>query len=151
MAVTVAEAIERITRFSDRLAKDAFEMLKESAYAIKETMIEPGDPVTYPIDWDSVLQQTTAYRTRNWHKGMPYERKGEYEASWKITENSPNLLLFAPDPAAAIGGYPGGEQWQSSIHRGRWNYLPSVLASEMLQFPKRLIEKVSADWMEIIR
>lgn len=114
--------------------------LRETAGRVRSRMAETGKPVTYPIDWDSPKQRRFVMAKLRRENNLPYRRTGRYEASWKVKHKPFGATVFAPHPAGAIGGLPGG--WQSRIHRNRWNYLTRVLFEELAKLPDEISNQV---------
>jgi hypothetical protein len=146
MAVTVQEAIRRLDSFVSYLPSAALTSLGDSVEAIKTVMQEPGEEVSYPINWDSERQRKAYFSTDGFGHGIPYVRTGEHEAAWEAKQITDGYELSNPDPAAAISGYYSGEQWQSSIHRGRWKHIATAVATEMAKLPVSLLEKITIAW-----
>ena len=146
MAVTVQEAIKRLESFAAYLPSVALTTLGDTVESIKTTMQEPGEAVSYPINWDSERQRKAYFSSDGFGHGIPYVRTGEHEAAWESKQITDGYELSNPDPAAAISGYPSGIQWQSNIHRGRWKHIAIAVAAETIKLPGQLIEKITIAW-----
>jgi hypothetical protein len=132
----VSKPISELPQFLTDFGLGIVEILQETAENVKSRMSEAGKPVTYPINWDSEKQRRAFFASDGFGGGIPYQRTGQYEASWTVERQPLGAHLAAPSPAAAIGGFPAG--WQSRIHRGRWNNLTRVLFEELAKIPDEI-------------
>ena len=137
----MGKPISEFPAFVDGLFTDIRDVLFETATNVKVRMAESGQPVTYPIQWDSERQRRAYFATNGFGGGIPYRRTGAYERSWVAQRQPFGASLHAPHPAGAIGGTPQG--WQSKIHRNRWNYLLKVLFEELAKIPQAIGNKFS--------
>ena len=150
MAVTIQEAVDIVGDFATKLPALALSQLGETVGAIKDDMTEEGSPVTYPIIWDSPRQQAAFFATDGFGKGIPTGRSGQHVGGWLQSSITDGWALSNPSPAAAISGFYAGEQWQSSIHSGRWLHIATSVAEHLALLPGQLMAKVSALWNESI-
>ena len=135
----MTQPISELPEFVAGFFSDCSQVLFETAERVKERMSEPGQPVTYPIQWDSEKQRRAFFATDGFGEGIPYQRKGVYERSYAVERKPLGAQLHAPHPAGAIGGTPEG--WQSRINRGRWNNLLIVLFDELAKIPDAISNK----------
>jgi hypothetical protein len=134
--------------YVDALFKAALEGMHQTAENVKIRMMEEGKPIQYPVQWDSERQRRAFFATNGFGKGIPYQRTHQYRLSWK-TERQPiagqyRVVLSGKHPAGAVGGMVKGSQWQSRIHRNRWNYLPQILFEELAKLPNEVSNRIKA-------
>lgn len=137
----------QIVAWVKMLFKSTQEALLETAEAVNERMSIEGDPITYPVQWDSERQKRAYYATDGFGAGIPYQRTQTYINSGVVTAKPYGAQYFRPHPAGAIGGTLKG--WQSSIHVGRWTYLPGAIEIEVAKLPKRIRDKVQVNEGEL--
>ena len=109
---------------------------------IRRIMKEPGDPVTYPIKWDSTKQRKAFFASNGFGKGIPTVRTGKYQRAWTIHKVG-NVGYDLGNPLAHakyIGGTLRSERRQSKIHRGRWNVLRFAVMGVLGKVPKKVYE-----------
>jgi hypothetical protein len=122
--------------------------LRAAAKRIQRRMQEPGQPVRYPIQWDSVRQRQAYFASNGFGQGIPYRRRGRYEQGWKLKANPDGAeLRNSARSAPFVGGLPSGRDLspgkkQSSIHRGRWPLLRRIVDEEIKQLPDDVIERL---------
>ena len=150
MTVTVQEALDILSNFAAQLPDAALERLGVVVSAIRQEMTAPGSEVQYPIAWDTPRQQSAFFATNGFGKGIPTGRSGRYEEGWVVDEITNGFALFNPSPAAAISGYYQGEQWQSSIHAGRWLHIAVAVKDNIALLPGMLITKITRLWNEAV-
>lgn len=119
------------------------------AYRIKERMAQEGSPIQYPVNWDSPKQRRAFFATKGFGKGIPYKRTHQYRFGWKVERVQMQgarfkLILGNKHPAGAIGGMLSGTQWQSRIHRNRWNYTLNVVWEELAKLPSEVSNNIKA-------
>lgn len=137
MTQPVSELPEFLTGFYN----DLRDVLFETASNVKTRMSETGQPIQYPVQWDSEKQRRAFFATDGFGRGIPYSRIGAYERSWAVERKPLGTTLHAPHPAGAIGGTASG--WQSRIHRNRRNNLIKVLFEELAKIPDAISNKFS--------
>jgi len=140
--------IQYLKVYVDELFKVALEGMHQVAENIKTRMMEEGKPIQYPVQWDSERQRLAFFATNGFGKGIPYQRNHQYRLGWK-TERTPfnrqyRVLLSNKHPAGAVGGMVRNSQWQSRIHRSRWNYLPKILYEELAKLPQEVSNHIKA-------
>lgn len=133
--------ISALPEFLKGFLVDVRQVMIETAYRVKTRMAEPGAPSSSPKEWDTDRQRKAFFASDGFGGGVPYERTGAYQASWTVERQPLGAVLYAPHPAGAIGGMPSGNLWQSSIHRGRWNYLPRILFEEIGKIPTEIANR----------
>lgn len=114
--------------------------LRQTALNVSKRMQVEGEPVKYPIDWDSQKQRRAYFATNGFGKGIPYQRSHRYQLGWKAEAAPFGARVWNPSPAGAIGGTTSG--WQSKIHRGRWPHLLTVLFEELQKLPADLSNRM---------
>lgn len=131
-----------IPRFVTGLFSDVREVLFETASRIKSRMSEEGEPVRYPIQWDSERQRRAFFATNGFGKGIPYRRTHAMRLGIQAERVPLGATLKLPHPAGAVLGLPGSPStWQSRIHRNRWPYLLEVLFDELAKIPAAISNK----------
>lgn len=141
---------KRLIEASSDAMMDAFGM---TAKDIAEDMRETGKPSTSPVQWDSEKQRKAYFATDGFGAGIPYQRKGDYERSWKKTQLPNGWEVSAKHPAGAIGGtlkgasslISGGQSlqsWQSKIHRGRWRSFLVTATQRVSEMPKEIMKRL---------
>lgn len=113
-----------------------YQALKKTVLEIQSRMSVDGQPIRYPVQWDSQRQRKAFFATEGFGKGIPTQRTGGYRQGWKVQPLQFGYKLENRHPAGAIGGLTSG--WQSRIHRGRWPYLLQVLFEELSKLPTHL-------------
>ena len=89
-------------------------------------MQQPGLEPTYPINWDSERQRRAFFATNGFGGGIPYKRKGRYEAGWKALPIQAGVEVLNEEGAARwVGGTVTGGDTPASggpsrIHKSRW-------------------------------
>lgn len=132
----MSRPISELPQFLSDFTNGIVEILQNTAGNVRQRMSEPGSPSASPVQWDSDKQRAAFFASDGFGGGIPYNRTGAYERSWTVERQPLGAHLFAPSPAAAIGGFPAG--WQSRIHRGRWNNLTRVLFDELAKIPNEI-------------
>jgi hypothetical protein len=131
-----------------KIFEAAIEAMFTTAENIKTRMSEEGAPIRYPVQWDSEKQRRAFFATNGFGKGIPYKRTHKYRLGWKTTrqpyQGHERVLLSNKHPAGAVGGMVSGTQWQSRIHRGRWNYILKILSDELSQLPYEINARIKA-------
>lgn len=162
MAVTVLEAIDIVGNFATKLPALALSQLEVVVGAIRQEMTSPGSEVQYPIAWDTPKQRAAFFASDGFGKGIPTGRTGDYQGAWVVDSIANGFALtnhsqsFATEDhpaefkAAAISGFYRGEQWQSSIHAGRWLHIATAITDNIALLPGQLMAKVSALWNESV-
>lgn len=92
---------------------------------------QPGQPIKYPVQWDSEKQRRAYFATNGFGHGIPYERTGAYNAGWRVKQTGYKLareftLSNTVKYARWVGGGDMGKE-QSRIHRGRWDVAAVVV------------------------
>lgn len=132
--------ISELVPYTKNFIKGIGWALFETAQAVNERMKEPGEAVTYPIQWDTELQKVAYFASNGFGAGIPYQRTNQYILGGTVTKTSYGAQFFNPHPAGAIGGTVQG--WQSAIHWGRWTYLREAIQLELENLPRRIRERV---------
>lgn len=132
--------ISDFVRWFRNLIAGTSDALFETAQAIHESLQEEGDPVRYPIDWDTEVQKRAYFATGGFGSGIPYQRTHAYRYGGEPTREEFGARIYKPHPAGAIGGTFSG--WQSSIHRGRWKLIMFVVYAEVDKLPQRIRDRV---------
>ncbi len=123
----------KMAEMIDRLIFAGVEAMRQVVYNVRHRMWEEGQPVRYPIQWDSERQRRAYFATGGFGKGIPYRRTNRYRFGWRQELQPYRATLRNTHPAGAVGGIASG--WQSRIHRGRWPYLLDVLFDELSKVP----------------
>lgn len=88
--------------------------------AVRNTLTASAPRPTYPINWDSEKQRRAYFATEGFGRGIPTQRSGRYQKSWRVIRVGADYAIDNPDPAAVyIGGDEQGTS-QSRIHQSRW-------------------------------
>ena len=149
-AVLVRKGLEHLRKAIPEISR---QRLYDAALEIRRTMKEPGtEAPSYPpawVKWDSAKQRRAFFATDGFGGGIPYKRKGTYEANWKI-EKSPAgsrpasegyHLVNSLEYAKFIGGTARGAR-QSRIHKDRWNVFRKVADRIVAKLPKTVIRSL---------
>lgn len=137
MSLPVSDLVPFVTG----LYKDVRDVLYETAVRVKERMAVAGKPISYPVQWDSEKQRRAFFATDGFGGGIPYQRKGRYEASFQVQRYELGTRVFSDHPSGAVAGMPHG--WQSRIHRNRYPHLVTVLFEELTKIPQEISNKFS--------
>lgn len=130
-----------LTPFVLGLFTDVRDVLFETAQNIKGRLVE-GEPVRYPIDWDSPKQKRAFFATNGFGQGIPYRRTHTMVNNTNVERVALGTNLRIPHPGGAVFGLPGSPStWQSRIHRNRWVYLLKVLFEELDKIPEAINNK----------
>lgn len=143
-----------LNTFVEKFSKSATDEIEATVKEIQSQMQVPGKPVTYPIQWDSDKQRMFVMAKLRRENNLPYKRTGAYVNGWKVSTLPNGYSISNTSPAGAIGGTlkgspsllaQGGQSlstWQSKIHRGRWPLFLVVVAEQISQLPKRVIDRL---------
>lgn len=94
---------------------------------VQVKMQQPGAAPTYPIQWDSERQRRAFFATNGFGGGIPHQRTGAYEDSWKIEPLANGVRLFSNSPATPFVGGNAFGLVRSGIHAGRWQLTQDAL------------------------
>lgn len=140
MAVTVRTNYDAFTKLKTELPEAMVEVddlmssfLGDIIEEIRKRMSMPGDPITYPVQWDTDKQRRAFFASKGFGAGIPYHRTGEHANGWIATSMQRGWMLDHTDPGTARylygtldGGTMGGGPASGSpsrIHQSRWpNY-----------------------------
>ena len=122
-----------------------------TAKRVQKRMQEPGKPITYPVQWDSVRQMKAFFASNGFGGGIPYQRKGRYEQGWKLV-NTKNGVELANRTRGAryIGGLRSGRdispgKKQSRIHKDRWPLFRTVADEELHRLLDDVIKELNKE------
>ena len=133
--------VDAIRRLPNFLISESTLTLEEIANNIKERMSVAGQPVRYPINWDSLKQKIYVIIKLRKEGNLPYRRRGNYIKGIKVMRLSRGGVKYsAKSPAGAIGGTIQG--WQSRVTKGRWTPLRPTLLSELRKLPSKLLRNL---------
>lgn len=125
-------------------AQRIYEALKRAQDQLKQ----PGKRVTYPIHWDSERQRRAYFASEGFGRGIPTHRTGAYERGWTIRRNPSSAraqagysLVNRSPYARYVGGSAYGEG-QSSIHRGRWIMVRTVVEKAVAGLPRSIEDHI---------
>lgn len=129
--------------------KIALKVLEESAQNIQRKMAEPGKPIRYPVNWDSVRQRKAFFASNGFGEGIPYRRKNEHVNAWQMApiqngwqlSNSKPSAMFLFGRADGLDISPGKKQ--SNIHKGRWPLFRPTVDEEVQKLPRNLIARIN--------
>jgi hypothetical protein len=114
----------------------------------RKKLKEPGQPISYPVKWDSERQRRAYFATDGFGHGIPYKRTGGYQRAWVIVKNPSQLaksegytLYNRLKQAKYVGGDAAGGS-QSRIHKGRWPLALPILSDAARSLPKRVREVI---------
>jgi len=131
-----------IPGFVEGLIKDVSEVLFETASRIHKRIAVEGEPIRYPVQWDSERQRRAYFATNGFGSGIPYQRSNRMILGIKTERVPLGTNLSIPHPGGAVFGLPGSPStWQSRIHRNRWVYLLDVLFDELSKIPTEISNK----------
>lgn len=122
-----------------------------TAQRVQRRMQQPGQPVTYPIQWDSVRQRRAFFASNGFGHGIPYRRQGRYEQGWKLKTNPNGVELQNRTQAARfVAGLRSGRdisrgKKQSNIHRGRWPLFRTVADEELRKLLDDILRELSKE------
>jgi hypothetical protein len=132
--------------------------LKETAERVQKRMQEPGQPVRYPIQWDSERQRRAFFATDGFGHGIPYRRTGKYNEGWRLEPVKDSYgegyqLVNKVPYARYVGGLRSGrdispDKKQSSIHAGRWPLFRTVADEEILKTVNNVISEINRSLAE---
>lgn len=139
----IHETVLLMRAFFRGLAGAGSDVLGRTAQDVRDRMTEEGAPVRRPVQWDSERQRRAFFATNGFGRGIPYRRTHQYRFGWQLQRVQFGHTLTARHPAGAISGtVVGNRWWQSRIHRGRWNYLPTILVQELSRLPAAILERL---------
>lgn len=154
MSLPIGKLPQFLKQLVEKSSDALMEAFEKTAKEITDDMREIGKPVAYPVQWDSEKQRKAFFATDGFGSGIPYQRKGDYENSWKKTQLPNGWEVSAKHPAGAIGGTlkgassliaQGGQSftsWQSKIHRGRWRSFLTTATQRVSEMPKDIIKRL---------
>lgn len=99
--------------------------------AAQQELAQPGNPITYPVQWDSERQRRAYFATNGFGGGIPSKRTGDYNAGWSVKQTGTGTAReFTLSNKVPYAKYVGGTAYgkgQSRIHRGRWMIVQDVV------------------------
>jgi hypothetical protein len=98
----------QIPAFILGLFTDTRDILFETASRVKDRISEEGEPVRYPIQWDTERQRRAYFATNGFGAGIPYKRTHAMRLGIQ-TERVPlgtNLRIPHPEPMAVSSRGP---------------------------------------------
>jgi hypothetical protein len=122
-----------------------------TAKRVQKRMQQPGAPVVYPIQWDSVRQRKAFFASNGFGHGIPYRRQGRYEQGWQLKELPNGIVLQNRTRAARyVGGLRSGRdigpgKKQSNIMKGRWPLFRKVTDEELRKLYQDVINELNKD------
>lgn len=122
-----------------KLKQAAEFVLWQAAQNIRDEMREPGDPIVYPVQWDSTKQRKAFFATNGFGRGIPTKRTGGGVAAWKAIKTEDGAQV--ENPLSHIVFINGRRQ--SKIHRGRWKILYTVVESVLKRLPADLVKRMT--------
>lgn len=149
MPTNAREVLRNIQNFVVRKVPSAgLFVLNAAAKRIQRKMQEPGKPITYPVDWDSVRQMIAFFASNGFGGGIPYRRRNRYEKGWQLRPLPAGVDLGNTERSARfIGGLPSGADLspgkkQSNIHKGRYRLLRPTVDEETQQLIQEVIDRL---------
>jgi len=138
----VARRFERLRR---KIPVVSRKRLYDAAVYIRSQMKQEGDPVVYPIRWDSVKQRKAFFASDGFGSGIPTRRSGEYQKNWQVIKSEGDDGYDVGNPLAHskyIGGTARSVNRQSRIHKGRWPLFKEVIEKALYKYlrPKAIVE-----------
>lgn len=138
---TLGPSIERITNAKiEAVLQEALTDLEKE-----------GEPISYPVHWDSERQRKAFFATNGFGRGIPTRRTGRYISGFKLEKTG-----FGTDRRFTISNdvpyakYVGGTalgQAQSNIHRGRWQ----IVSETVRKYAERLVRAAEVGVSDAIR
>lgn len=137
----MSKPISELPSFVHALFADVVLVLHETATRVRDRMAVTGDPITYPVQWDSDKQRRYVMAKLRKENNLPYQRRNVYPTLYEIAYHDFGANVHADHPAGAISGLASG--WQSRIHRGRYPHLLTVLFEELGKIPNEISNRFS--------
>lgn len=109
---------------------------------IRSELRKPGEPVTYPIKWDSERQRRAFFASDGFGRGIPARRTGNYNARYRIIRADNGYTI---ENTARYGRYVGGSAYgtgQSRIHAGRWLLMRDVVEAQVEELPQEIAAEI---------
>lgn len=137
LLVTVSNGLEMVTSA----------IIHDQLVAAQQEMQVEGDPIEYPVQWDSERQRRAYFATNGFGHGIPYHRTGAYVNAWQMEQRvyaggSETRLYNDAPPAIYITGSVLGER-QSRIHRGRWEMFVRIVQKYREQITTAFVDAVN--------
>lgn len=132
----VTQAFKNLRR---KIFPSALEQVHQTARDVREAMQQPGETITYPVQWDSTKQRRAFFATDGFGRGIPTRRSGAYQKGYKVIER---------DDGADVGNilshatYIGGPR-QSRIHRNRWILFIQTAQGILNKLPQSLKRRLT--------
>jgi hypothetical protein len=137
----MAQSIREFPAYVSSFFRESVLALEQTAENIRKRLAEGGKPVQRPIRWDSERQQRAFFASGGFERGIPYQRTHHLAKSLRLDRHPLGTRLYIPHPGGAVFGLPDG--WQSSIHRGTWPHLLTVIFEELAKLPTEISNRIS--------
>lgn len=133
----ISQVSHQVSFFISKTPAAAMKVMEDMAKRVQDRMNVVGDPIQYPVNWDSEKQRRAFFATDGFGGGIPHQRSGVPFWSTQSFENE--VDLFGRHAAGPVFGLmPNGDWWQSRIHRGRWVVLKDVFYEELARLPAEI-------------
>ncbi len=146
MRLTITSNVGLVRQGLEDLSADVPKIGRRRIYntmlRIRSELRKPGEPVTYPIKWDSDLQRIAFFASDGFGKGIPTRRTGTYVAKYRIVRADNG---YAIENTTRYGKYVGGSAYgtgQSRIHAGRWKLMRDVVDAQVAELPQEIVDEI---------
>lgn len=137
----VTQSLTNIGEAAPRIVNADIEQAMDAAVG---ELQQPGDPITYPVHWDSERQRRAFFATDGFGRGIPTKRTGAYQEGWHVTKTgSGTARAYTVSNPVKYARYVGGAAYgkQSNIHAGRWKVARDIIRAHA----EAMLTKVRAD------
>lgn len=139
-AKMVRQGLEDFAAEVPKIGRQRIWTMMQEARSILAT---PGQPISYPVNWDSEKQRRYVIAMLRGQNNLPYNRTGRLPGAWKIERIGDGYRLYNPEDAAVYvyGNYEGARQ--SRIHQGRHPVMQEVLEERITNLPPQIEEEIT--------
>lgn len=153
LKVEAGHVTQSLTRLGDALPRIVNADIEAVMNEARDEMATEGDPIEYPVHWDSEKQRRAYFATNGFGAGIPYKRTGNYENGWRVDKTGYGTSrAFSLSNAWSKSKYIGGNATggaQSNIHKGRWPLVFETVrkyADKLLAAGNEAVRKVCANF-----
>lgn len=144
----VKRGLTQLGQAIPKVVNDDVRLMLESA---QRELSQEGQPITYPVRWDSERQRRAFFATDGFGRGIPTKRTGAYVRAFRVEKTgfgaARAYTLFNDARHARYVGGSGTGVGQSRIHQGRWK----IIAQVVEKYARNLVRVVETGIREVIQ
>lgn len=130
-----------LKNFAKQTPEEAQKEIEAILGRVKDEMQVEGDPVTYPINWDSEKQRRFVMAKLRRENNLPYQRTGNYINGFTVELLPNGGVLKGAKQSPYISGDVDGKR-QSNIHKGRWKVLRVAITTALKGTPQNIVGRL---------